>query len=1271
MHNHFNCPYYTPGSCRPLQQPPYSGFYWPDCPYPGAPCACHNHSEGDSDEANPDSAHQQNGSCLITNDLNVGADLTVGGATHLKGDLTVDGKLIVDGKTISPQDDSTPPGGDDTTTPDDGPGNAPDQQTIQIAGDEITVSASTVNGTSLVRLANVMKNDKNTMGTTHVTSAAMPSGSGTEQSMRYKLYNDVTTGNNGAGVITLAAGSKLEPAGGVPGKTYNGQGNQIAVEGGELSWVHSSDIGMIQDGQLPTGMTRAEVGAHNADVLRMVAASRWNLILDGTYYVNVGRADGTSGVVSGDEGRRNARLNAVIVSRPLRIRGGGLIAERYLFCVEPGGGLVMEDVMLDNLSNYQMIYVDADGALVDSVELYRCSLKTSASPTGTDKYAKNGRFIGGKARNAGNVDTVNDLMPNGLSRQFNATNCKTILGMPENGGGLKSRFGQKSATATEPSQLLVYPLGQAFPGDSESSRSAAECAYDMWSQLYVPQAGGGYVFKERSGSTTKHFGMYGDFVPTPDDMTGVYKENGEVVYYAPMYVHDTYENGVIIRGANPEVEHNGLRRLIIEDCTVMCQSTAIEMGGMEVTDEFRIHGCRFYNILALAVNFGTSNDQEAADDWASRSCPLEVSGNTFKGPGEMHVPSSSTTYACALLYEGDKVVFADNVIEDIVTTTTTYDCYLSCNNLEYRGNVIRNVLNWKNGKKLYGYMKAKKEKINAVYRARWRDTPAAHPMKLSRVYEGNRYEVNLKDVRRLCDGYMEENRASLLPDYQDTAWDEVPQEAKDGVLREKVLKTMFDNIVSTWAFDSYVIRDNVFDWPDCRVDGAGLSGGQARVRRWVFSGNVLKGLSFCNTQADGYDKYLFAIQCLDEGTDVEIVGNRFESNGHEVINLLCANDQKALASLRVEDNTFVECGYRIAQKGRLQGGTYYDGVLVAGKVRIRGNEEAVGLDRGFTGPYYYDVTQYFAQKGLPVMYCGLGGEDDITEVWDSQAAGVAAQTGKMVLLPVGKGRFALHSRHLCRPMQKDGDGIPVLDGDCSLSLINSFMLRNSGGTIAPDSKGYAINISYCVRGRWRERKMELRCVPFESVLRGVSVRGVDGVRWVHSRTYPGSGNPSYNKVYYTDLAPVEDLGLHFLLSHRSIVASNKNYTNNGAPMIRLALYTDAGGTLNDPGTVITIRVSDIAANVDMPASGNGVAYGATSPFETFLPKGSALTSAERTALKTADYCLYKGEPDESQGAKSSTLLAADAGWWCVDPGSGQIVTWTGSKWSDEPAEESE
>lgn len=381
MHNHFNCPFYTPGGCRPLQQPPYSGFYWPDCPYPGAPCACQKHSESDSSATNPDSAHQQNGSCLITNDLNVGADLTVGGTTHLKGDLTVDGKLIVDGKTILPHDDSTPPAGDDTTSPDDEPGGiAPGQSTIDVSGDGITVSATTVGDARLIRLADVKKGDTNSVGTTHVTDATMPSGSSSEGNMRYKLYNDVTTGNNGAETITLAAGSKLEPAGGVPGKAYGGQGAQIAVEGGELSWVHSSDIGMVQDDESLSASARQSRGVKNAEILRMVAASRWNLILDGRYYVYV------------DSG---GTANAVQLWRVLRIQGGCLVVKRHLFTLRadrqlPGmsaaeiaalrhGGLVCDGVEFVHETSGKMIHLNPDGGLLECCELRGCTFRGMAS----------------------------------------------------------------------------------------------------------------------------------------------------------------------------------------------------------------------------------------------------------------------------------------------------------------------------------------------------------------------------------------------------------------------------------------------------------------------------------------------------------------------------------------------------------------------------------------------------------------------------------------------------------------------------------------------------------------------------------------------------------------------------------------------------------------------------------------------------------------------------------------------------------------------------
>ena len=141
---------------------------------------------------------------------------------------------------------------------------------------------------SEIAMADNAKTSSNTVGTALLTNGVMPTST---ESTRYVLYKDVNYGNaTSSKSISLSPGSKLVPNGGLP-KVVDEQGNYLSpmpVEGGELSWVHSTDIGMIQDGALPKGMTRAQVGEHNANVLRIVAASRWNLILDGTYYVNVG-----------------------------------------------------------------------------------------------------------------------------------------------------------------------------------------------------------------------------------------------------------------------------------------------------------------------------------------------------------------------------------------------------------------------------------------------------------------------------------------------------------------------------------------------------------------------------------------------------------------------------------------------------------------------------------------------------------------------------------------------------------------------------------------------------------------------------------------------------------------------------------------------------------------------------------------------------------------------------------------------------------------------
>ena len=1181
-----------------------------------------------------------------------------------------------------------------------------------VQGDEVTVSGNADGGSAKVRLADIKTTEVRgesqevvkvrSVGTTHVTDASMPSGSDAEARMRYKLYNDVTTGNkkNDAGTITLAAGSKLEPAGGVPGKTYNGQGEQISVEGGELSWVHSSDIGMIQDDLSLSDKERTARGKHNADVLRMVAASRWNLILDGMYYVDVG-------ITAGSGTRETLVDKAVTLRRPLRIKGGGLATYCYLFCVEAGGGLVLEDVVLDSLKSYGMIYMNPWGGLIESVELYRCSLKTSAAPIEDSEigemyeYAWVGDFITGSGKNVGPVDTENELSPNGMVRYFNKPNGVDFLGLPSYGDDTKSNWGLKSATASTPTQNLCYneaynPEHPYFPGDKASRQADAWCCYDQGAPLFAPYAEGKYVFRQRldkvidgvtvKGSTTKHKGMWGDFVlydetdPTKDVY---YTENNATVFFTPIYLKDSAENGTIHFNANPAVEHNGLKRFIVNGCSIMSHVPVFVFSGMEVLDEFRISNNLFYEIGSLAMNLGTSNDMESHDEWQRRSCPLEICGNTFRGlpTGAQH--TTGQPYAGILVYEGDTVLFHDNLVENLISDSNTYDCYLSCAKVEYRRNIIRNLLKFNFSRTLYGYFKAKGVRVGHNYYMKYGGDMMNHPKKLSRLYEDNLFEVNMKDVRQICDKILKRLRKSVLPAYNNVNWEEVPQEAKDEVIRERVLRTMFDGVVATWSFDTFTIRNNIFDMPDCLLNGPGPSGGSAKIRRFVFSDNVMKFRGYCNTPANGNDAYLFTIDPVDGVGEVEIVGNRFESKRREIINLLCLNRAVTLRSLRMEDNEFVDCGYRMAQRFRAQtagASATFDGVIQAEHLCLRNNREDAGLDEGFTGKY--SVQRMFGTWYLPVQFRGHGGTDDVVEFWDSQRRGVSAPTAKMLLLPVGAGGMTVRSTHWCRPMDVENAWLPQTGGpyeysDKSLSLLYTFatMGREGGaGGIVP--KGYCVAVRYCVKGQWKERKLEMRCSEnlagraegSTATELGVSARGTDGRRICHKAdvaaeraTYTRHATVSARN---TQVDWLDDLGLGFLLLCRAVMDTDFTLGTFNTPMLRLALYTGADGTKNDPGTEITMTVTDIDPAADLAGEGGTKVLGASSPFESFLPKGSTLTSDERTALKTGDTTAFKIEPSDAGVVHSATLPPGDAGWWCVDPDSGHVVVWTGTAWSE-------
>jgi hypothetical protein len=295
-----------------------------------------------------------------------------------------------------------------------------------------------------------------------------------------------------------------------------------------------------------------------------------------------------------------------------------------------------------------------------------------------------------------------------------------------------------------------------------------------------------------------------------------------------------------------------------------------------------------------------------------------------------------------------------------------------------------------------------------------------------------------------------------------------------------------------------------------------------------------------------------------------------------------------------------------------------------------------------------DITD--AEVGIPVtLICGSTASG-VHIAKSGKFAGITAEWSPAVgnrirLVKDADGNFTELGRWANTSAQTVGAWANAWDNR-ALSLVH--------GLSANEPVSYAVTVRYRLHGRWTEKKLELRSVTVSSNGRGVSARGVDGRRFC---------NVSSSGTLKTWLlGGIEELGLWFLVSHKYLGDVNdlKNYA---APTLRLDLFTDAHGTKNDIGTEITVETGVITNNADIPTS-SALDYGDTSLFETFVPKGSVMTAAERTALLTGDRVFWNVAPTEDGGRTYRTLRPVDAGWWCVDPDSGHVVTWKGTAWSE-------
>jgi len=504
-----------------------------------------------------------------------------------------------------------------------------------------------------------------------------------------------------------------------------------------------------------------------------------------------------------------------------------------------------------------------------------------------------------------------------------------------------------------------------------------------------------------------------------------------------------------------------VQRFIAENCSFLhdpeyvglkSYGRDIYLDGLAVKDEYLIKGCRFENVMYEAINLATTNTIETRDEWGGRSCPLVVDNNVFRGYPNV-VNGDDTTYYCAIAAEIGTIYFTNNLVERFIgRNPAVYDVYLSCAKVYYQNNLVRNVFplfaprssqitsttpitkDVSSGR-LYGYMKSKLVKVGLRVTTEESDNKDLTTKPFCRIFENNHFESDIKEVRKICESFLRKYQADffslpdLFPDggYADVPYEEIPLWAIDKVLEKYVLHTDFPNLVTYWGLSEYTVRGNVFDMPGVRMHGGAVSGGCTYTEKWNLENNFFRMKSFVSSRSGGYQYYLFAVgQLSDASTRISICGNTFVSDNGEVINLLGLAEGYNLASFRMEDNKFVNCGWRVAQRLRSADAAsdYYEGPIRADEISILRNEEAPGLDEGWEfnpltkdGLYFYgwttSNTSVFGVLGVPHLYIGRG---DI-ELWDSQKTGVPANAPKCVLLPK-EGKLTVHSKHWCRPMPR-------------------------------------------------------------------------------------------------------------------------------------------------------------------------------------------------------------------------------------------------------------
>lgn len=1038
-------------------------------------------------------------------------------------------------------------------------------------------------------LADISKETYNMIGTTYVFGNTLPTV--LSSNTKYVIANNVS---NNAGKITLPSGSKIVPNGGMP---------TVAVEGGEMSWVHSSDVGFIQD----NGTHDTDIGAYNYSLFKSFVKTRYNLILDGEYYMHTSSRSTIEGKASD---------SAITLDRPLCIKDGTLNLLNEFINIVDGGSLKAENttfVKLEDSASYPIICIAPTESLIDRIEFINCNFIGKARG-----YLGSLRFV---CSYIPSTIAPADVQIKWTSKYFEEASLNKPYIIDEV---------QENDTVVYyyyifPDDYIVDTVNKTVKYINEGKEVIVD--YKDWKNHAS-------IFAQQFSNVYFENNDAGDTIFVPDDQSTKWAVDGIPGYYKLYSLASADEiqksNGKrysTMPGADDDtvlVEHCGIRVLRFVDCRM--DGAKIDCGNIEITDTCEFTNCTFSRITSDVISLGSINTYPYSNDWLKKSCPCIVTGCIFSGLKQI-IPYSSITYMTPMLIENSKLVVRNCRMEDLICVKTTYEVYGNVEELIFENNYVYNVLN--------AVHKAPKNN-HAVGTEFFKSKGAWYVDKSPvRIIRNNWYEIDRETLWPLFESYMKENYKTdpLEP---------------EGVFNEYAMNTSMLNFITPYAvFSKIIIEGNTF-----KSDGSlipySTSNRTANVENFQLINNRF---IFRNFNSDPTNPLILLRTPKPKNTsNIVITGNTFTAKESSVITLISTFNVNCYPdNVIISNNIFNNCSFRLND---YDGGNCREAFKV-GNITIKNNilNSLNGLPSTISHKSNIALSGGLYLAGDYQRYKVLGKAN--IDYIDFQDGGTVAPTAKIIDAVESEGIINVKIPHMCRTLALRSDGFSdgKLTGNNRTLVFKWSYFGN---------ESYAIEIKYTYKDVKYTKYIEiLHSFPVgpKNVYAAFTVRDVKGLIY---------RNTAVNNDGFTisNLSTLDDVGLQFFVEAIAQFRAITNYkTELGSIYFHIyTMYPD--GSRNDAGTDIEIKTYKIPNSLLLPSFCNAAwNIGTPTSISKFVPSGSTVTQQWVDTISAGYSYTYKVSKDTQQTTTVPYLVAADAGYSVyIDD---RKYTWNGASWDAE------